>query len=86
MQEDTLEAKVFGAARKQGKTHQQQLDMVAKVNGTDKHIKIDLGLANNSCKRCHGTGLMGTKLHPDGRRERLVCCCVAKAMVAAGLA
>lgn len=43
---------------------------------------INLAAANQSCKRCHGTGIMGRKQRPGGQPSmRLICDCVAKATV-----
>lgn len=54
---------------------------LAKIAGTNKFIEVDpRGDANPSCKRCHGTGIMGTKLHPNGKCEGLVCSCVVRKM------
>ena len=40
----------------------------------------DLAKADQKCKHCYGTGLYGTRLERDGKRTRLICSCVGKAM------
>ena len=73
------------------KTAALQAKVTGKVNvlsaktGSGKSIDVDLSLAKSSCKHCYGTGFMGTRLHKGGKKERLVCACVAKAMARAGL-
>ncbi len=39
---------------------------------------VNLAAANPSCKRCHGTGIMGKKQRKGQKPMRLVCECVAK--------
>jgi len=45
-------------------------------------IKIedkDLKRAKRSCKRCHGTGVMGFLVKKEGK-SRIICPCVVRAM------
>lgn len=43
--------------------------------------EIDLSAADRSCKRCHGTGIMGRKKRKGREPMRLICDCVAKATI-----
>ncbi len=53
----------------------------AVVNNSNKTIEVDLERdAKPNCKGCHGTGVVGIRQHKDGKREKIVCACVVKAM------
>lgn len=46
-------------------------------------IKVDLAWADKACKRCYGTGKIGTRINmhkgkPTGAREQLLCLCVSR--------
>ncbi|HSC14608.1 MAG TPA: hypothetical protein VLI71_05790 [Gammaproteobacteria bacterium] len=48
-----------------------------RIDGTE--MVVDLNWAKRSCKHCHGTGFLGTRLIDGGKkREKIVCTCVGK--------
>jgi hypothetical protein len=51
----------------------------ARVVKLDNGIEVDLGRANHSCKRCHGSGISCVMIDPKTKaKTAMVCACVKK--------